>query len=215
MIYSLFQKELKSEFKNKSSIAGLFLYIISTIFLCYLAFNQYIEAKTYITLYWIVVLFASVNSTSKSFMQESEARRLYYYTTAKPSDFILSKILFNTLFLIALAAISLLLFVVLLGNPIKNMMLFLGCTVLGSIAIGSAMSLISAIGAKSGNNPTLVSILGFPIILPILLATISLSTNALDGKTTFESLRLIIALGGLSTVVIALSFILFPYLWRD
>lgn len=215
MFYSLLLKELRLELKNKSSIAGLFLYISSTIFLCYLAFNQNIDIKTYNTLFWIIVLFTSVNSTSKSFMQENDERKFYYFLTNKPTDFIFAKITYNVLFLTTLALISLSLFIILMGNPIKNTVLFLIGLTLGSFSIASTMSLISAIGSKSGNNPTLVSILGFPIILPILMATIKISEQAMLGNSITENNGLILALSGLSVVVLALSYLLFPYLWRD
>lgn len=148
-------------------------------------------------------------------MQENEERQLYYYQIASPQGIILSKIIYNSLVMFILTLLALFVYITFLGNPIENFNLFLITILLGSTGLGVILSMVSAIASKTGNNPTIMAILSFPIILPFLDTLIGLSLNAINGISTPQNLKFIIVLGGMNAIVAALSYILFPYLWRD
>src|SRR3954462_14662618 len=93
----LIQKELLSEWKQKYAFNGLLVYVVSTVFICYLAFKQIIDPPAWNALFWIIMLFASVNAIAKSFMQESRGRQLYMYIIADARSIILSRIIYNLL----------------------------------------------------------------------------------------------------------------------
>jgi heme exporter protein B len=61
-----------------------------------------------------------------------------------------------------------------------------------------------------------MAILGFPLIIPQLLLLIRLSKSAF-GEIFKEGavLQLCLLIAGLDVMVIALSVILFPFLWKD
>jgi len=60
-----------------------------------------------------------------------------------------------------------------------------------------------------------MAILGFPIILPLLLMVIKASRYALFADAWTQGLRLLIGLSAINVIIVSLSFMLFPYLWRD
>src|SRR5690606_40624072 len=95
-VRSLIHKEIILEWRSKYAINGILLYVVSTIFVCYQAF-QSIDPTTWNVLFWIILLFASINAISKSFVQEGAARQLYYYSMVSAKAVILSKILYNSL----------------------------------------------------------------------------------------------------------------------
>ena len=101
----LLKKELVLEWRQKYAISGIFLYVLSTIFIVYTSFIQ-VPKNVWNTLFWIIVLFASVNAVAKSFMQESGNRQLYYYTLANPLAVIISKIIYNLMLLLLLSLLS-------------------------------------------------------------------------------------------------------------
>jgi heme exporter protein B len=75
--------------------------------------------------------------------------------------------------------------------------------------------MISAIASKANNNATLMAILSFPVIIPLLILIIKLSKNAMDGldrSVSYDEIGVLCAING---IVIVISLILFPYLWRD
>ena len=72
----LIGKEIRLELKQKYVLNGILLYLVSTIFVTYLAFDKIISTDTWNSLFWIILLFVAVNGISKSFVQESPARHL-------------------------------------------------------------------------------------------------------------------------------------------
>ncbi|MCH8903728.1 MAG: heme exporter protein CcmB [Bacteroidetes bacterium] len=213
-IKHLISKEIKLEWRQRYAINGVILYLLSMIFLIYLSFTS-INSITWITLYWIIIFFASINAVAKSFILERPARMLYYYTICSAQAIIFSKSIYNFLLLLVLSAIGLLIFIAFAGNPIGNMNLFLLTMLLGSMGFSFALTMTSAIASKGNNKSTLMSVLSFPIIIPVLLLLIKLSKAALAGETISENIREILTLSSINLIVISTAFLLFPYLWRD
>ena len=215
-ITELIRKDFLLELRQRYALNGILLYVFSTIFVVQLCFGRVIDDKTWIALFWIILLFAAFNAVSKSFAQESSSRRLYYYMLASPVSVVVSKIVYNALLMLFLGLMSLGLYTVFMGFPDFNINLFLPAFVLGSIGIASALTMVSAIASRSGNNPALMAILGFPVVLPLLLILVTASQEALNGD--IESMKifsLLMALFLIDVVVVVLAVILFPYLWRD
>ena len=211
----LIKKEILLEWKQKHAFTGILLYIVSTIFVCFLSFKRIIDPDTWNTLFWIILLFGSVNAVAKSFIHESRDRQLYYYTIASPEGIILSKIIYNVLLLGILSLASFFIYALLLGNVVADLPLFLVVILLGSTGLGTVFTMVSAIASKANNSAVLMAILGFPLILPMLLIIIRLSKNAIHGFSWDQSYQYGCVLLLLNLIVVVLSYILFPYLWRD
>lgn len=213
-IWTLFKKELILEWRQKYAISGILLYVFSTVFIIYNVFFQ-VEPLVWVTLFWIVMLFAATNAVTKSFIQESGNRQLYYYQITEPLAVLLSKILYNSGLLLVIGLISFLAFSVLAGNPVRNNSLFLICILLGSFGFSVPLTFISAISAKANNNATLMAILSFPLILPIILTLLKISAQAV-GQIQDSSVNTdILILTGINAMLLGLGLILFPFLWRD
>jgi heme exporter protein B len=214
----LTQKEVELEFKTKSSIGSILLYLVSTIFVAFLSFKKVVDIPTWIALYWIIMLFASVNAVSKSFLEETKGTLQYYFTIVSPEAYITSKILYNSILLCLVSLISYVIYSLFIGSDIiegANTPLFLLTLAIGAIGFASVFGMVSSIALKTDNNLGIVAILGFPLILPFLLTLIKTSKQALDGfKFETASTNLAI-LTSIIVLVISLSYILFPYLWRD
>jgi heme exporter protein B len=166
-------------------------------------------------LFWIIMLFASVNAIAKSFMQESKSRLLYYYSIASPQAIILSKTLYNILLMTLLSVLALLVYMLFFTNTLGDPYFYFLTVILGSISFSTVFTMISAIASKAGNNGTLMAILSFPVIIPVILVLVRLSKNAMDGLQRGLSYGNIGVLVAINIIVIATSLLLFPYLWRD
>ncbi len=218
MILEFLKKELKQEWRNKYALNGLLLYLASTIFICYLSFNVKTNELTPVTwnaLFWIIILFASINTVAKSFIQEKNERQLYYYTIISPQALIIARIIYNAILLVVMAIVGYIIYAIILGNPVVDDLLFVANLLLAAIGFSATLTLISAIASKAGNNQTLMAILGFPIILPMLLMVIKVSKNAMDGLERSASVDELLTLLAINMIVGAVSFLLFPYLWRS
>jgi heme exporter protein B len=75
--------------------------------------------------------------------------------------------------------------------------------------------MISSIASKAENSTSLMAILSFPVILPLILMVIKLSKNAMDGLERSTSTDELVVLVAINAIIVAVSYLLFPYLWRS
>ncbi|PAW94262.1 ABC transporter permease [Mucilaginibacter sp. MD40] len=218
----LLKKEIILEWRSKYAFNGILLYIVSTVFVCYISFNLNPGFKqsagypiVWNILFWIIMLFASVNAVAKSFLQENKARLLYYYTIAHPQAIILSKTIYNTLLMSLLSVLALVVYLLFFPNKVDDLLYYFIVVLLGSVSFSTVFTMISAIASKAGNNGTLMAILSFPVVIPVILILVKVSKAAMDGIDRSLSLNNIGTLLAINVIVIASSLILFPFLWRD
>lgn len=217
-ISGLLKKEITLELRQKYAFNGILLYLACTVFICYLSFNTQttqLHPITWNALFWIILLFAGVNAVAKSFLHESTGLMTYYYTIASGQSIIASKIIYYSLLMVLLGLVGFGFYGLILGNPVQNSALFVINIILGSIGMATTLSLVSSIAAKAQNNQSLLAILGLPLLIPILLMSIKISKNALDGLEWSASFNEIVVIGSIDAIVCALAIILFPYIWRS
>jgi heme exporter protein B len=213
----LVKKEIQMEWRQKYAIHGLLLYLASTIFVCYLSFKakqQAINPITWNTLFWLIILFIAINAIGKSFTQESKQRNLFYYSIVSPEAVIYSKILYNALVMIGISIVGIMFYSWVMGNPVGNLPLYLLSLLLGSIGFSATLTMVAGIAAQGENSATLMSVLSFPIIIPLLLILLKLSKSAMDGISIEENWDEMATLAALDVIVMVLSGILFPYIWK-
>jgi heme exporter protein B len=212
------RKEFLLEWRQRYALNGMLLYIVGSVFVCYLSFNARRGILTPIvwnTLFWIILLFSAINAIAKSFVQERAGRQLYYYTLASPQQIILAKIAYNTILMLVLALLGFGVYAFVLGNPVEDIGLYLVSLVLGAIGFSSSLTLVSGIASKAENPATLMAVLSFPIILPLLLMLLEISKNAMDGldrSVSWDEAGIVLAI---DAIVLTLSWLLFPFLWRS
>lgn len=215
-VTQLIRKEMLLEWRSKYALNGVLLYVVSTVFVCYLSFITIPNKLTWNTLFWIIMLFASINAVAKSFLQESKGRHLYIYVLVSPIALILAKTIYNSLLMIGLTLIALFFYALVFPfKPETDVLMYIVATVLGSLSFATIFTMISAIAAKAGNGGMLMAILSFPIIIPVLIVLIKLAKNAIDGLDRSVSLDDIGLLLLINAMIMGVSLILFPYLWRD
>ena len=172
------------------------------------------EVRVWNGLFWVIQLFISINAVAKSFLQESRGRMLYYYSIASPRDFVLAKLLFNSLLMLVMSLLSLLLFSMFLGNPVSEAGPFIGLVLLGGWSLSMVFTFLAAIAAKAQQNAAIMAVLGFPVIIPQLVLLMRLSNAAFAPLVTIPTSSVLL-LVALDIMVILLAVILFPFLWKD
>ena len=212
----LLAKELKLEFRQKYAISGILLYVFSTIFVVYMSEGR-AEGKEWNILFWVIVLFASTNAVAKSFVRESGNRQLYYYSMVNPIAVIISKMIYNTMLLLALSFLAYGVFSLVIGSPSQDMdqQLYFLSIFLASLGFSITFTFISAIAAKANNSASLMAILSFPIIIPIIMTLVKISMTAI-GEFQGESVQNdVVILLAIDLLLAGAALILFPFLWRD
>lgn len=214
-VFTLLKKDFLLELRQQHTFFGILLYVASTIFVLYLAMGQP-ESTVYNGIFWMIQLFVCVNAVAKSFLQESKGRMLYFFSITSPVNFIIAKLIYSTVVMLLMVLLSLLLFRILLGNPVENYLLFIGIACMGGVSLSLVFTLMAAIAAKAQQNAAVMAILGFPLIIPQLLLLIRLSKVAFGEAFRVGALmQITLLLIGLDVLVIVLAIVLFPFLWKD
>lgn len=212
-IYTLIRKDLLLEIRQQYSFYGILLYIIATIFVLYMTIREP-EPKVWNGLFWVIQLFICINAVAKSFLQETRGRMLYFYSIVNPREFVLAKLVFNSVLMLLMSFLSILLFSLFLGNPVQKAAQFIGLVLLGGWSLSLVFTFLSAIAAKAQQNAAIMAILGFPIIIPQLMLLMNLANTVFSDKTGIAASTLLLIVM-LDILVIFLAVILFPFLWKD
>lgn len=216
MLSLLIKKEFLLEFRQKSTLGGVLVYVIGTIFVSALCFKGKLDKPTWNALFWVITLFTSVTISGKSFLKETGGQALFNYLHYSPQQFIIAKVLYNMAFMLGLSFVTYFFYAFFIKDEVENLGLFFVVLLLASTGLAGILSLMSAISSKANGNFAIMSILSFPVVMPLILVIIRLSKQAVDGiEWAGVGLDFIVILIALNVITLILSFLLFPYLWRD
>jgi len=217
-IAHLLRLELALDMRQRAAWGGMLLYVVSAVYVCFLAVKNGLGTATWNALFWVILLFAAFNALARSFQREDNSRQLYLYTLVDPRSVVMARTLYNAATMMILSLLSLVFFVLFLGDGAldnADLGLFILAVVLGGIGFAAVLTLVSAIAARAGNGLGLMAILGFPIVLPMLLAVMLASKLSLDGVAWSVSSTYFGGIVLLVVITVTLAWVLFPYLWRD
>ena len=213
-IFALVMKDLRIELRDKYAIGATLLYVVTSTFIVYKAF-QSVSVMAWNVLFWIIFLFAALNALVKSFNQESKNQYLYYYQIVHPGDLIVAKIIYNILMLMLVSLIlygTMALFTI---NPVQSLGLFFVCITMGAIGVSTCFTFVASILSTQNNQSTMMAILSLPLIIPILLLLLNISAGAIGivNDTGFTADLLMLA--GIDLILFGLAVVIFPVVWRS
>ena len=214
-VYALIKKDVLLEFRQRYSFFSVILYVFSTVYIAYLVFISIKEPRIWNALFWVIIVFAAINTASRSFANESGNRFWYYHQLASARAMIVSKVLYNTAYIWAVSLITLGVYSWFVGNPVKDIWQYILVLLLGSAGFSSILTVVAAIAARTSNNATLMAILSIPLLLPVVIIIAKASLVAMFGLPIAENTTFLGALVALNTLVLALGYLLFTYLWRE
>jgi heme exporter protein B len=213
-ILALLNKELTLEWRQKHTFGSMLLYVLATVFIVFSVLKN-ISPNVWIAIYWIIVLFASANATTRSFYQESGNRQLFYYQLSHSLNFIFSKLLYNFIILLVVSTLTWLAFSFFSNPIVKDIPLFILTIFLGCTAFATIYTFISAIANKTPNGASMMAILSFPLFIPVLLTLLKLSAQAcrlMQDTGYWKDILILLSIDGM---LIGVMIFLFPFVWRD
>jgi heme exporter protein B len=213
-IIILLKKDFTLEYRQKYAIGAVFLYVLATVYIVFTSLTR-LPDELWHSLFWVIILFAAMNAVLKSFIQESAGRQIYLYTIVSPYSVLISKILYNSLVLLSISLLCFGSMVVFAGNPIQQAGLFSGAVFLGGVGLATTLTFVASVASKGSNQATLMAILGFPVVIPVLLTSLKITAQA-TGMVQDDEIRIDFQiLIGLNILILGISLLLFPYLWKD
>ena len=165
---------------------------------------------------WVIVLFAGVLGLHRSFGSEVEQNTLAGLLLApmERSAIFLGKTAANLFYLLIVEALLvpalLILFDVNLLRPFILMGLLLGTV--GYVGVGT---LFAALASRNRARETLLPVLLLPVLAPLFISGVGLTSVILDGRTNAEAWPWVGIIGLYDALVFAIAFLLVDVIWEQ
>jgi heme exporter protein B len=180
----------------------------------YLGFTR-MRPETWAVLYWVVMLFIGIGATVGDYRAEGISEKFFYHQLSDPISIYLSRIVFNTTFLFILSLILYIIFGIFFGWEVPFQLHVPGILLLGCFSLSLVFCFVSILVFSAGRGSTLASLLGFPLVIPVLLLLIRLfysQMSLIEADTLWAD---VFSLLGIDAVLLGLGMILFPLIWRS
>ena len=205
---------LRIEWRQKYALQGVFVQMFTSVLLIFLSINS-LSLPVWNALFWLMILFNTMNAVARGFLQETEGKMLYYHSICTPEVLILSRIVFNCVVSLILLAGFVIVYSLILGFKIQIPWQYLSIAILFTLGLSAVFTMVSAIASGAGNNHLLIPVIGLPLMLPIILITVKSAKKAMDGIETNAVYFDMAALFLLDVMVIYLAVLLYRYLWKN
>ncbi len=218
--WAVFQKDVQVETRTRYALGAVLLFAVTTLVAVSAALSSVtVKSEVKAALLWIVLLFAALSGLARVFVREEEAGTApLLRLSAPPTAVYAGKWLFNTALVLAVEAVTVPLFLIVLPLQTVNFGLLLGVLLLGGLGLSGAATFVAALIAQAGGGKSaLFFIVAFPVLMPLLLIAVQATVGAFDDVAShYERARG--ALGLLTVygvVMTTASFLLFEYIWHD
>ncbi len=213
-------KDLRAEFRTRIALSSLGLFALTTLIAVAYAVGPFRISTAdrpflLAVLLWIVVFFAALAGLDRSFVKEEESHTApLLRLSATPHVVWAGKLLFNVVLLAMLMSILVPLFCVLMGYRIQLVGWFVVLLLAGGYTLAAVATIVAAIIARAVGRGALFPVLALPLLLALMVFLIQGTMGVAEGSvdTVKASLRAVVSLGGIMTVV---SAFLFPVVWND
>jgi heme exporter protein B len=214
---AVLRKDLRIEFRTRYAYSALVMFAVTTLVTVSFSVGGYIlDTDITAALLWIILFFSAMAGLSRTFVHEEETGTVIALKmAADPEPVFLGKYFFNIVLLLSLTILIVPLFLVLLNLPVVLVGGFIATVFLGSLGLAGASTILAAIVSKAGAKGSLMTVLSFPILLPLLFGAISATRIALGGgpaDAIASDLWMLLFYNGMA---LAASLLLFEYVWNE
>ncbi len=218
--WAVLRKDLKLELRNKSIFGTLIIFVLSTLLLVLFAMGQNdLNPKAEAGLLWIIILFTASLGLGRTFLSEQERGTVIFLKLHTQALMVyIGKLLFSFLTILCANSISSVVFLILVGVDVTQPSLFILVIFLGTLGLAGATTLLAAVISKTARGGSLLPVLLFPLLVPLLLTAVEATTlcfvdQPMIGDPWNTAIEPLVTMISFSGVVIAASILLFDYVW--
>ena len=216
--WTIFKKDMYSELRTRYALNALLMFVITTLSVILFSIgNENVSPELLAGVLWIIIFFSTMSGLSRTFVSEEERGTVMtLHLIARPLTVFFGKLLFNLILLGALNVFTVVLYLLLVtGFSVVNYPIFIITIILGTLGLGSGSTIIAAIIAKANTKGTLYPVLSFPILLPLLLTVINATKLSVEGVPLVDAIGEFQVLISYLIVLLAISYLLFEYIWKE
>jgi heme exporter protein B len=212
-------KDIATEIRTKEMIGAMFVFSLLIIFIFNFAFDLRAENVQSLApgVLWVAIAFAGMLGLSRSFILERDRGVLdgLLLAPVDRSAIYFGKMIGNVLFISLVEIFILPFFIVLFNQSLASLPVLIGVVILGTIGLAGVGTLFSAMAVHTRAREVLLPIMLFPVIVPLMLAAVRLTSAILDGTPLVDVSHWLSLLIAFDVIFIAVSFILFEFVVEE
>ena len=211
-------KDIRSELRTRYAMNALMMFVVISVATILFALREdEVSTDVLSGMFWVVVFFTAMSGLSRIFVSEEErGTTMTLQLVASPSVVYFGKLIFNCGLTITLSTVVTLLYVTVFPTfTIGSWAIFTVTIILGSLGFAAAATILAAIIAKANTKGTLYPVLSFPILIPLLMTVMKSTARALDGEIVSAALGEFQILVSYVVIMIAGSYLLFDFVWKE
>jgi heme exporter protein B len=217
-VWAISAKDAAQELRRRVAAASIFFFAATAVTLVSFAVGPFglpPEARDRVSsaLLWIILFFCAATGLPRAFVREEETGTAYALRKVVSSALTLAgKTLFNYILFLAITAVTVPAFAILLEWRVNSPGAFVAVLVLGGYGLAVVSTFLAALVARASQKNVLFVVISFPLLLPLLLSAITASIEAASGSVPATPLRVIVAYDGAATCA---AYLLAGAAWED
>jgi heme exporter protein B len=211
-------KDASQELRRSIALGSIFFFAATALALVSYAVGPFglpadARAGLDASLLWIILFFSAATGLPRAFVREEETGTGLALRTVAPGIVVLAgKALFNFLLFLAIAALSVPAFALLLEWRVGSPAALAAVVLLGGWGLSIVSTFLSALVARAGQRNVLFLVVSFPLLVPLLLPAIAATVAASQGTFAATPLRVLVAYDGAATCA---AYLLAGAAWED
>ena len=205
-------KDMIAEWRTKEMFSSMFVFILLVIVIFKFSFDLRVSNATLLVpgILWAALTFAGTLQLGRSASLEVEDAHVdgLLLAPVPRSSIYVGKALGNIVFMSITELIMLPIFSALFNLNLFRPLILLA-VFLGTVGFASVGTLLSTMAANSRAREVMLPVLLFPIVLPVIIAAVKLTSGVLDGGTWQELavwVRFLIAFDVVFLVISLMTF---------
>lgn len=214
-LYAIIAKELEVEWRTKESLSAILVFGLIVLVIFNFAFElQGIDINVIGPgILWVAISFSGILGLGRSFAAERDRGSLEGMLLA-PVDrgaIFLGKAFANLVFIVVMEVVLLPLFVILFNVSLEWFPL-LWYILLGTLGFAVVGTLLAAIAASTRMREVMLPVLLFPILVPLLVASVKLTQGALQKLPVSDYQGWLNLLIAYDVIFLIVAFLTFEYI---
>jgi len=208
LLINLINIHIKNNFRNPQKLLYLIFFSFIVVIIFAFSFDLNKDTNIYSGIIWSVIIFSSTNILSDSFKEESDNNIFYRYklSSVSLSLLLISRMLSNIIIITIWEILIIFLEFIFLNINHEINLWFIVTIILGTIGYVVLSTFFSLL--ISGEKNIFTAIIIYPLILPLIMGLLKMTSMALKSNITEEYFFWLKITGGFNVIYLSLIIIL-------
>ena len=217
-ILAIAAKDARQELRQRVALAAVFFFAATSLTLVSYAIGPFgLKPEDRVALnaamFWIILFFSAATGLPRAFVREEESGTAFALRRVAGAPLVLAgKTLFNYALFLAIAAVTVPGFAILLEWQIASIPGLVVVVLLAGFGLSAVSTFLSALVAQAGQKNILFVVISFPMLLPLVLFAISGTLAAARGESLATALQVIVAYDGAASCA---AYLLAGAVWEN